>query len=211
MIALSKWSTFKSYLFPFVFLPSCQIDFFATMNKERNPPYLQIRRRLNGKLWCWGLFIPKVHAYSCNSCEKKNQHVKRLGFCEILSNKCILKIVHSKSPVRGLAPKFVLLHQYKIVPSVYKKRKHLSGPQIPKCEANLNYLPKSPPHPSSMKQCNKSDTVKFHMELLLILRPGRNLALMRHQLTARHDSSSNTVWWHCKQLSLITHHSKEHS
>ena len=31
-----------------------------------------------------------------------------------------------------------------------------------------------------MKQCNKSATVKFHMELLLILRPGSNLAVVRH-------------------------------
>ena len=36
---------------------------------------------------------------------------------------------------------------------------------MPKFEANLNYIPPSPP--SSMKQCNKSATVKFHMELLL--------------------------------------------
>ena len=36
---------------------------------------------------------------------------------------------------------------------------------MPKFEANMNYVPPSPP--SSMKQCNKSATVKFHMELLL--------------------------------------------
>ena len=36
---------------------------------------------------------------------------------------------------------------------------------MPKFEANMNYIPLSPP--SSMKQCNKSATVKFHMELLL--------------------------------------------
>ena len=36
---------------------------------------------------------------------------------------------------------------------------------MPKFEANMNYIPPSPP--SSMKQCNKSATVKFHMELLL--------------------------------------------
>ena len=34
---------------------------------------------------------------------------------------------------------------------------------MPKFEANMNYI--SPP--GSMKQCNKSATVKFHMELLL--------------------------------------------
>ena len=36
---------------------------------------------------------------------------------------------------------------------------------MPKFEANMNCIPSSPP--SSMKQCNKSATVKFHMELLL--------------------------------------------
>ena len=36
---------------------------------------------------------------------------------------------------------------------------------MPEFEANMNYIPQSPP--SSMKQCNKSATVKFHMELLL--------------------------------------------
>ena len=36
---------------------------------------------------------------------------------------------------------------------------------MPKFEANKNYIPPSPP--SSMKQCNKSATVKFHMELFL--------------------------------------------
>ena len=36
---------------------------------------------------------------------------------------------------------------------------------MPKFEVNMNYTPPSPP--SSMKQCNKSTTVKFGMELLL--------------------------------------------
>ena len=36
---------------------------------------------------------------------------------------------------------------------------------MPKFEANMNYIPPNPP--SSMKQCNKSATVKFHMDLLL--------------------------------------------
>ena len=40
---------------------------------------------------------------------------------------------------------------------------------MPKFEANRNYINPSPT--SSMKQCNKSATVKFHMELLLMLRP----------------------------------------
>ena len=36
---------------------------------------------------------------------------------------------------------------------------------MPIFEANMNYIPTSPP--GSMKQCNKSATVKFHIELLL--------------------------------------------
>ena len=51
---------------------------------------------------------------------------------------------------------------------------------MPKFEANMNYIPPIPP--SSMKQCNKSATVKFHMELLLILRSGSNLAVVRHSM-----------------------------
>ena len=47
----------------------------------------------------------------------------------------------------------------------YTIKTHLSGPPMPKFEANMNYIPPSPP--SSMKQRNKSATVKFHMELLL--------------------------------------------
>ena len=47
----------------------------------------------------------------------------------------------------------------------YTRKTHLSGPPMPKFEANMNYIPPSPPR--SMKQYNKSATVKFHMELLL--------------------------------------------
>ena len=85
-------------------------------------------------------------------------------FRQILTNTSTLKIVHTKSPVHGHDPKFMFPHQYKTVLSVYSKT-HLSGPPMPKFEANMNNIPVSPP--SSMKQCNKSATVKFHMELLL--------------------------------------------
>ena len=47
----------------------------------------------------------------------------------------------------------------------YTMKTHLSDPPMPKFKANMNYIPPSPP--SSMTQCNKSATVKFHMELLL--------------------------------------------
>ena len=64
----------------------------------------------------------------------------------------------------AMTPSFCSLTDTK--PSLqYTIKTHLSGPPMPKFEANMNYIPPSPP--SSMKQCNKSATVKFHMELLL--------------------------------------------
>ena len=59
----------------------------------------------------------------------------------------------------------------------YAIKTHLSGPPMPKFEANMTYIHPSPP--SSMKQCNKSATVKFHTVLLLI-RPGNNPTVVRH-------------------------------
>ena len=55
----------------------------------------------------------------------------------------------------------------------YTIKTHLSGPPISRFEANMNYIHLSPN--SFMKRCNKSATVKFQMELLLIPRPGSNL------------------------------------
>ena len=77
----------------------------------------------------------------------------------MLTNTSTLKIVHSKSPVNGHDPKFLFPHKYLTVPSVYSKNisKWSSSAKI---EASMNYIPPSPP--SSMKQCNKSATVKFH-------------------------------------------------
>ena len=57
----------------------------------------------------------------------------------------------------------------------YTIKAHLSDPPMPRYEANMNYIPPSPP--SSMKQYKKTATVKFHMELL---RPGSNLVVVRH-------------------------------
>ena len=41
---------------------------------------------------------------------------------------------------------------------------HLCGPPMLKFEANMKYIHPSPPN--SMKQCNKSATVKFHVEAI---------------------------------------------
>ena len=64
---------------------------------------------------------------------------------------------------------------------------------MPKFEANMNYIPPRPP--SSMKQCNKSATVKFHKELLLILRPGSNLAVVRHYKVLKKKLLLNTAFF----------------
>ena len=87
--------------------------FFATLNKEQKSlSYLQLCRRLNGKMLVLG--FPKVHPYA------------KKPTCQV------------------------------VLP-------------MPKFEVNMNYIHPSPP--SSTKQCNKCATVKFHMELLLMLRP----------------------------------------
>ena len=51
------------------------------------------------------------------------------------------------------------------LPAQYTIKTHLSGPLLPKFEANMNYIPPSPR--SSIKQCSKSVTVKSYMGLLL--------------------------------------------
>ena len=48
---------------------------------------------------------------------------------------------------------------------LYTIKTHVGGAPMPNFEANINYIPTSPPR--STKHCNKSATVKFHMELLL--------------------------------------------
>ena len=97
------------------------------------------------------------------------------------------KIVHSKSPIHGHDPKILFLHQYKTVPSVYNKT-HLGGPQMPQFEANMNYIPIS--SPGSMKQCNKSASVKFHMALPLITTTGSNLPVVGSKLKVDIDYTS---------------------
>ena len=97
-------------------------------------------------------------------------------FRYILTSTGTLKIVRSKSPVHGHDPKFLFPHRYK-QSLQYTIKTRVSGLPMPKFEANINYIYPSPS--SSMKQCYKSATVKFHMEILLI-RPRSNLAVVRH-------------------------------
>ena len=99
---------------------------------------------------------------------RKNQHIKQLRFSlntykhkypKNCPTEMACSLTHTKQSLQ------------------YTMKTHLSGPPMPKFEANMNYIPPSPP--SSMKQCNKSAAVIFHMELLLI-RPRSNLAVVRH-------------------------------
>ena len=62
----------------------------------------------------------------------------------------------------------------------YTINTHLNDPPMPEFEANMNCISQSPPR--SMKQCNKSTTVKFHMELLLTTTTRKHLAVVRHLL-----------------------------
>ena len=101
---------------------------------------------------------------------RKNQHVKRLRF-SLNTNKykypknCPLAIGCSRPWFQVFVPSPIQNSPFRI-----QNKTHLSGPPMPKFEANMNYIPPSPP--SSKKQCNKSATVKFHMELLLQFRSG---------------------------------------
>ena len=54
----------------------------------------------------------------------------------------------------AMTPSFCYLTDTKF-PLQYTIKAHLSGPPMPKFEANMNYIPPSPP--SSMKQCNKKN------------------------------------------------------
>ena len=85
----------------------------------------------------------------------------------------------------------------------YTIKTYLNGPPMPKFEVNMNYIPPNPP--SSMKQCSKSATVKFHMELLLT-RSGvtpmvsewpsacQSQDRFTHLLTRKHTPSTKQKW-----------------
>ena len=106
---------------------------------------------------------------------RKIQHVKRLRFLQN-TNTCTLKMSTENRLFTAMTPSFYSLTDTK-QSLQYTIKAHLNGPPMPKFEANMNYIPPSPP--SCMKQCNKSATVKFRMELLFeLLRPGSNLAVV---------------------------------
>ena len=131
--------------------------FFATLNKEQTSLYLQLCRRLNVSVFQKCTHSPKnknakkptcqTIAFSLNT--NKPKYVKELSteirlFTAMTPSFCSLTDTEQSL-------------QYTI-------KTHLSGPSMRKFEANMNYIHPSPP--SSMKQCNKSATVKFHMEAI---------------------------------------------
>ena len=76
----------------------------------------------------------------------------------------------------------------------YTIKTHLCGPPMPKFETNMNYTPPSPP--SSTKQCNKSATVKFHMELLLTTttrKQSRSVAIPNTRRSIRGGKQSTMI------------------
>ena len=85
-------------------------------------------------------------------------------FREMLTNTSTLKLSTQNRLFTAMTPSFCSLTDTK-QSLQYTIKTHQSGLPMPKFEASMNYIPPSPP--SSMKQCNKSATVKFHMELLL--------------------------------------------
>ena len=127
--------------------------FFATSNKERNPPYLQLRRRLNGKMLVFEFFLSQKRIHS-PAWMRKTIMLIDCVFREILTNTCTLNIVHSKPPFHGHDPKFLFPHRYKTVPSVYNKKisRWSSTAQIwSKCEL-YTYKP-SQLHRTVPKKC----------------------------------------------------------
>ena len=60
-----------------------------------------------------------------------------------------------------------------------------------KFKANMNYI--SPGPPNSMKQCNKSATVKFHMELLLTTTTRKQSRLGATPAANTHGTYNNRI------------------
>ena len=142
--------------------------FFATLNKEQKSSYLQLCRRLNGKMLVLGFLYSKSTPIVQPKKKKKmrkNQHVKWLRFWLNTNKHKYPKKLSTQNPLfTAMTPSFCSLTDTK-QSLQYTIKIHLSGLPMPKFEANINYIHPSPP--SSMKQCNKSATVKFHMEAIL--------------------------------------------
>ena len=128
--------------------------FFSKLNKEPNSSYLQLRRRLNGKMLVLGV----VHSKSASIVQqkmRKNQHVKRLRFSlntsqHMYTKKCPIKIACSRP-----CSKFLFPHRYKTVSIVYNKNtsKWSSNAQILSKYELYTYKP-SQLHETVQQKCH---------------------------------------------------------
>ena len=132
--------------------------FFATLNKEQTSSYLQLCRRLNGKMLVFGFLYSKSTPIVLKKKTKKPTR-QTIAF-SLNTNK---KLSTENCLFTAMTPSFCSLTDTE-QSLQYTIKTHLSGPPMPKFEANINYLHPSPP--ISMKQCNKSATVNFHMEAI---------------------------------------------
>ena len=140
--------------------------FFATLNKEQKSSYLQLCRRLNGKMLVFGCLYSKSTPIVL---KKKKKNAKK-PTCQTIAfslntnkHKHAKKLSTENRLFTAMTPSFCSLTDTE-QSLQYTIETHLSGPTMPKFDANMNYIHPSPP--SSMKQCNKSATVKFRMEAI---------------------------------------------
>ena len=89
--------------------------FFATLNKEQKSSYLQLCRRLNGKMLVFGFLYSKSTPIVLKKSGKPT--------CQtiVFSQNTNKHKYARKSPVLGHDPKFLFPLRYRIVPSVYDK------------------------------------------------------------------------------------------
>ena len=120
------------------------------------------------KCWSWNLYFPKVHPWSSKKKKKaKKTTCQTIAFFADTNQHMYPKKLSTQNRLfTAMTPSFCSLTDTK-QSLQYTIKTHLSGPLMPTFEVYMNYIPPSPP--SSMKQYYKSNTVKYHMELLLIL------------------------------------------
>ena len=97
------------------------LSFFATMNKEQKSSYLQLCRRLNGKMLVLGFLYSKSTPIVQK--KKKKNMSNDCVFHLILTNTSTLKIVRSKSPVHGNDSKILFPYGYRTGPIVYEENR----------------------------------------------------------------------------------------
>ena len=97
------------------------ICFFATLNKEQKSSYVQLCRRLNGKMLVLG-FLHFKSTPIVQQKMRKNQHVKRLRFSQVPK-----KLATQNRLFTAITPYFCFLTDTK-QSLQYTITAHLSGP-----------------------------------------------------------------------------------